>query len=195
VKIVHPASADTHTLVWIFHDDEERRMYLSTAKNRDVGFVGLIILGFMLLGTIIGMFAGNGAMLFCFIPLGIPFIAQFHRVLVAVRYPLTTLRVQCRPGSVRMTENYGEANRWRDRVVFDRAVSTFKSATWVAGGCFLEHKGVIAGVRGVTLPMRLFSSAAAIEGFMSWAAAHGLAVEGVPPLPGAYERPIEDSQR
>jgi hypothetical protein len=187
VKIVHPASADTHTLVWIFHDDEERRMYLSTAKNKDAGMFGMVVLGGMFTILLVASLM-KSAFLWLVIVVGVPFIAQLHRAWVSWKYPLTTLRVQCRPGSVRMTENYGEANRWRDRVVFDKAVASFQTATWVSGGCFLELKGVVTGERGVTLPMRLFPSAAAIEGFMSWAAAHGLAVEGVPPLPGAYER-------
>lgn len=194
MKSVHPTSTGTHTLVWIFHDDEERRMYLSTAKNKDAGAFGLTVLGGMFAVALVAAIAKSVFFLLVLL-VGVPFVAQLHRAWVAVRFPLTTLRVQCKPGSVRMTENYGEANRWRDRVIFDRPLSSIRSATWVAGGCFLEHKGVIAGERGITLPMRLFPSQAAIEGFTQWAKDHGLTVEGVPPLPGAYERLIEDSSR
>jgi hypothetical protein len=187
MKTVHPTSTGTHTLVWIFHDDDERKMYLSTAKNKDAGLIGTVILG-ALFGVGIAATIKQAAFSMLLVVTGVPLFAQAHRLYVAWRYPLTTLRVQCRPGSVRVTENYGESNRWRDRVVFERPVAAFQSATWVAGGCFLELKGVVTGERGITLPMRLFPSQAAIDGFMDWAQAHGLAVEGVPPLPGGYER-------
>jgi hypothetical protein len=67
-----------------------------------------------------------------------------------------------------------------------------KSAQWVSDGCLLVMNRWFSPVGRILLHNGLFKSQESLDALLRWADVHGIEIEGVPPLPGGYVRPIEE---
>lgn len=177
------------TLVWTFHDDAERKLY-SAPQPSSVAFAFRFLfvpLAFMMCIVMLGALARElllvaGALLLFYA------VSQ----LLGGRPRLVALEVRLNPKKLLIAERYERPNWFRRRTVAVHQAAVVKSLNWISGGCYVEFKGGVFRERPLTLPMGIFSSQDAIGALHRWAEEHKITIDGVPPLPGAYVRPIEE---
>lgn len=107
------------------------------------------------------------------------------------RFGLRSVSVRFHPGWIKLREHYGEPNSFRDVVAQFHRVKKIEVVHWVAAGCKIGLKRRNLVRKSFLLPVSMFRSEADLDALYSWAEHHGITIEGPPPIPGAYLRPLE----
>jgi hypothetical protein len=123
------------------------------------------------------------------------FFYGLERLIVTAGKRLTGLKLRLHPGFFILTEYYGRNPWWRDRGLGKFSAKAIKSAGWTGEGCFIELDRRRAPINHVLLPSGFFRNDESIVAMELWARTHGIEIEGVKPLPGAYVRTTEAETR
>lgn len=177
------------TVVWTFGNDDERKRYIRPQMSSEASLFYL---------SAIPVF-------FCVVLLALGFLSRYLLIVAGVamlvyagvllrrgRPKLAALELGLLHKRLTLVEVYDRPGLFRRRVLASHRASTVESMGWVTKGCHVEFKGLTLHERPVVLPTGLFSTQKAIDALYEWARVHGITIDGVPPLPGAYVRQIEE---
>lgn len=179
------------TLVWEFRDDDERAVYFSTRQRREYRVLSVAVLAVLFVGFLIAWIQKGYSVV-------LPVAAALALVWELVRWRversggLTALQLRLHPKKIMLTEIYGDPSIWRNKDMVVILASHIKALQWANAGCHVMFKGAVLSPRKCVLPMGVFATQRSVDALHRWAEVHGITVEGVPPLPGAYVRPIEE---
>lgn len=177
-------------IVWKFADDAERASY--KAQKRPV-VTGPQIYVFALIIVICATFIYEIMPLWNTLLMVVLLIAPVVLGIVFTRRVAPkSVELQLRPGYLSLIERRDTSIWIRDVRFGPYRPRRIKSARWLSDGCYLEMKRVLTSQETVLLPIGLFKDLESLEALYRWAIVHGIEIEGVPPLPGGYVRPIEE---
>lgn len=178
------------TLVWNFQNEDEWRSYLRSRRWFPYNQYGMVFLTLASVVTFFGV--GYGPYVLLFVCFFVPLVVQLWRLRNDCKYGLTSVEARLHPRLIKITERYGKPDFLRDRRVEIHNRRRISAMHWVSSGCRIELKRRFLVTPAFVLPMGLFSTQDAIDALYRWAEEHKITIYGVPPLPGAYARPIEE---
>ncbi len=179
------------TLVWTLRDDSERTVYLATRARREHRVLSIVVLSLLFCGLAFGA-VYRGQPYIVTIMAGVGLLWELVRWRIETSHGLTAIQLRLHPKKIMLTEIYGEPSIWRNKDMVLHASSHIKAMHWANAGCHVMFKATVLVPRRCVLPMGLFATQKSIDALYRWAEVHKITIDGVPPLPGGYVRPIEE---
>lgn len=119
---------------------------------------------------------------------------SFMRTASCRKHGIAELALYLKPGYLAYAELFG-LKPWTSMrstgYVQHRAI---KGMQWVRDGLFVEVRKLRAPSNSFVVYRGVFDRQESIDAVQRWADAHGLTIEGVPPLPGGYVRPVDSAR-
>lgn len=172
------------TIVWEMEDPDEWRKFMKSRRWEPYSIWALGIL------TPAVPFAFWGFGIYGVVPLSF-LLVQVWRAYVDHKYRTMSVVVRLHPGSIMIVQQFGGPHLLRDRCVEIYRAKRIESAQWITSGLHVSLRRKLFGHASLVLPHKLFELGDGLRALYEWAAHHGITIEGPPPLPGAYARPIE----
>ncbi|HXH59877.1 MAG TPA: hypothetical protein VNI20_00815 [Fimbriimonadaceae bacterium] len=177
-------------ITWMFADDQERRIYLSTRPplyrhivSRSGGFIGpilvVIIKDWQSLSTLSGLWA--------FVLIAYALAVSVY-VLLYTSKRIKGISIELQPKRIYLDEcgDAGFLMKWRN--IFCLIPRRVQSAIWASDSLLVTQRGWI-GTHTYALSYQILNSEETMGLVELWFEKHGITIEGVRPIPGAYVRP------
>ncbi len=172
---------------WKLGDDEGLRAYdiLRRPLYRDF-VVGLVVSAPLF--VVVYLIYGYGSLWFPILSLIALGLLPAYRLYMRKEHGITGVELHLNNGSFEFHERYGP---W----TFPHRIASIgarwiRSARWGAAGLELFVRPSFGG--RIVISYRLIGAGDGVRLLQEWCEAHKIVIDGVPPLPGGYVRPIEE---